>query len=176
MRPSASSGGYFKDVFPDGVKLATNIGGMGKETFNKVIKDALLNNKAIGFNSGTVKNSHAMTIWGVEFDETGNVSYIYFVAFSIESFLIALKDTHFLRNTELKAILFYLRNLNYLICIRNKIMDMIMPEGGAMIGHHTGFMEDGELIGDPKPINRLYTLELGTEYWKDYFNKVENKK
>ena len=34
-------------------------------------------------------------------------------AFSIESFLIALKDTHFLRNTELKAILFYLRNLNY---------------------------------------------------------------
>lgn len=34
------------------------------------------------------------------------------IAFSIESFLIALKDTHFLRNTELKAILFYLRNLN----------------------------------------------------------------
>lgn len=33
------------------------------------------------------------------------------IAFSIESFLIALKDTHFLRNTELKAILFYLRNL-----------------------------------------------------------------
>lgn len=36
------------------------------------------------------------------------------IAFSIESFLIALKDTHFLRNTELKAILFYLRNLNYM--------------------------------------------------------------
>lgn len=36
------------------------------------------------------------------------------IAFSIESFLIALKDTHFLRNTELKAILFYLRNLNIL--------------------------------------------------------------
>ena len=35
------------------------------------------------------------------------------IAFSIESFLIALKDTHFLRNTELKAKLFYLRNLNY---------------------------------------------------------------
>lgn len=37
------------------------------------------------------------------------------IAFSIESFLIALKDTHFLRNTELKAILFYLRNLNNFI-------------------------------------------------------------
>ena len=37
------------------------------------------------------------------------------IAFSIESFLIALKDTHFLRNTELKAILFYLRNLNNII-------------------------------------------------------------
>lgn len=39
------------------------------------------------------------------------------IAFSIESFLIALKDTHFLRNTELKAILFYLRNLNNLIAV-----------------------------------------------------------
>ena len=37
------------------------------------------------------------------------------IAFSIESFLIALKDTHFLRNTELKAILFYLRDLNKLV-------------------------------------------------------------
>lgn len=157
MHSPVNSAGYFKDVFPDGVKLATNIGGIGKETFNKVIKDALLNNKAIGFNSGTVKNSHAMTIWGVEFDETGNVSYIYFVD-----------------NNDRYD---YLNHSDYyLICIRNKIMDMIMPEGGAMIGHHTGFMEDGELIGDPKPINRLYTLELGTEYWKDYFNKVENKK
>lgn len=48
------------------------------------------------------------------------------IAFSIESFLIALKDTHFLRNTELKAILFYLRNLNneeigqvYYLCLPN---------------------------------------------------------
>ena len=39
------------------------------------------------------------------------------IAFSIESFLIALKDTHFLRNTELKAILFYLRNLNEIISL-----------------------------------------------------------
>ena len=39
------------------------------------------------------------------------------IAFSIESFLIALKDTHFLRNTELKAILFYLRNLNNKLAI-----------------------------------------------------------
>ena len=75
----ANYAGYFKDVFPDGVKLAANIAGMGKETFNKAIKDALLNNKGIGFNSGTVKNTHAMTIWGVEFDENGDVSYIYFV-------------------------------------------------------------------------------------------------
>ena len=60
------------------------------------------------------------------------------IAFSIESFLIALKDTHFLRNTELKAILFYLRNLNNLfvasfdcdfgtlymkkLCIKNKMV------------------------------------------------------
>lgn len=150
----ANYAGYFKDVFPDGVKLAANIAGMGKETFNKAIKDALLNNKGIGFNSGTVKNTHAMTIWGVEFDENGDVSYIYFV------------DNND-RNDYLN---------NDFGCIRNKIVYTQMPEGGYMVGHHTGFMVDGELYGNPKPINRLYTLELGTEYWKDYFNKVENNK
>lgn len=154
MRPSASSGGFFKDVFPEGVKLATNIAGMGKETFNKTIKDALSNNKAIGFNSGYVWQSHAMTIWGVEFDENGDVSYIYFVD-----------------NNDRSD---YLKN-DY-GCIRNEIVYNKMPEGGYSTGHHTGFMVDGKPYGDPKPINRLYTLELGTEYWKDYFNKVENKK
>lgn len=45
------------------------------------------------------------------------------IAFSIESFLIALKDTHFLRNTELKAILFYLRNLNRLLGLQDNLLN-----------------------------------------------------
>ena len=49
------------------------------------------------------------------------------IAFSIESFLIALKDTHFLRNTELKAILFYLRNLNKIIIDRQNVDRFLYP-------------------------------------------------
>lgn len=41
------------------------------------------------------------------------------MTFRIEPFLIALKDTHFLWNAELKAI--YLRNLNYKYSFLGKV-------------------------------------------------------
>ena len=44
--------GYFKDVFPEGVRLGTNVGGLSKERFNEVIKDALSTKKAIGLSVG----------------------------------------------------------------------------------------------------------------------------
>lgn len=56
--------GYFKDVFPEGVKLGQNYGGLSKEVFNTVMKDALKNRKGIGFSRGNVRSSHVMTIWG----------------------------------------------------------------------------------------------------------------
>ena len=34
------------------------------------------------------------------------------IAYRDESYLVILKGTHLLRNTEIEAILFYLRNLN----------------------------------------------------------------
>lgn len=45
MTNPINNAGYFKDIFPDGVKLCKNIAGLGKETFNNTIKDALLNKK-----------------------------------------------------------------------------------------------------------------------------------
>lgn len=64
------------------------------------------------------------------------------IAFSIESFLIALKDTHFLRNTELKAILFYLRNLNKIDTLVD-IINLVSIRSGYSIG---GFDAD-KIVG-----------------------------
>lgn len=146
--------GYFKDVFPSDVKLSVNIGGMGKETFNKTIKDALLNKKAIGFNSGKVTSSHAMVIWGAEFDENGDVSYMYFADNNDRDNLI--KEGYG--------------------CIRNKIVYKQMDYGGYMTEYSTGYLDNGVPSEQTIPISRLYTLELGTKYWDEYFKKIENNK
>lgn len=69
--------GYFKDVFPEGVRLGTNVGGLSKERFNEVIKDALSTKKAIGLSVGPIREGHVITMWGAEFDENGDVSHIY---------------------------------------------------------------------------------------------------
>ncbi|WP_417130194.1 IdeS/Mac family cysteine endopeptidase [Phocaeicola sp.] len=150
MRNPVNLAGYFQDVFPKDIKLATNIAGMGKETFNKTIKDALQNKKAIGFNRGAVRNSHAMVIWGAEFDENGDVSYIY------------IAD-----NNDRNQFLTWEYG-----CMKEKVVYKTMPEGGTMTGYTTGQIEAP--ADDYIPINRLYTLELGTQYWENYFKQAAN--
>lgn len=55
---------------------------MSKENFNEMMKRAFTENKAIGFTAYKFttggESLHAMTIWGVEFDEEGYVSHIYY--------------------------------------------------------------------------------------------------
>lgn len=74
--------GFFHKVFTTDDKIAVEIKNMSKENFNKTMKDAFKNNKAIGFTSydfaGKGTGTHALTIWGAEFDAEGNVEYIYF--------------------------------------------------------------------------------------------------
>lgn len=74
--------GFFSEVFTKDDKVAEEIKNMSKENFNKSMKDAFKNNKAIGFTSydfaGKNTGVHALTIWGAEFDSDGNVEYIYF--------------------------------------------------------------------------------------------------
>lgn len=139
-------GGYFKDVFPAGVKLSQNHAGMGKVRFNQVIKDALKNRKAIGVSAGKVRSSHAMTIWGAEFDEEGNVSYIY------------LADNNDRNQFEVWGV----------GCMRYQIVYLPLPEGGDMTHYKTGFYE---MPNSSTPINRLVTVELGQEYWEEYLKK-----
>lgn len=134
--------GYFKDVFPDDVTLAQNVGGLSKEMFNKTVKDALKNKKAIGIVVGPVRTSHAVTVWGVEFDANGDVSYIYMADNNDRG-----------QYTEYKV-----------GCMRLQIVYERYPEGGTNTCYKTGYLESSKSI----VINRLVTLGLGEEYWKQY--------
>lgn len=140
--PNATAG-FFKDVFPEGVLLGKNYGGMGKETFNSVIKDALDNKKAIGTSIGKVTLSHLVSIWGAEFDEDGVISHVY------------LADNNDRDQYELAGV----------GCTRFEVTYEKMPEGGTMAYYKTGYIEQDGLI----PFNRLVTLELGEQYWEEYF-------
>lgn len=69
--------GYYSEVFKD--KLSVSYNTPDKETFNRVLKEALQAKQAFGFavayGSGL---NHAMTLWGAEFDENGDASYVYY--------------------------------------------------------------------------------------------------
>lgn len=74
--------GFFNKLFSKDDFVAVETRKTTKDIFNKWVKDAFLNNKAIGFSvyGFNAQNSklHAMTIWGAEFDAEGNVCNIYF--------------------------------------------------------------------------------------------------
>lgn len=144
MSTEINPGGFFKDVFPEGVKLGSSVSGNGKEVFNNTIKDAIANNRAIGVNIGKVTRSHAVVIWGVEFDDTGTISHIY------------LADNNDRDGWEA---------FGY-GCIRLKIIYTTSPEGISMTEYYSGFI--GGDLTKTVPINRLITLDLGTKYWKTY--------
>lgn len=144
MRYPENPGGYFKDVFPAGVELSENYTGLGKTRFNTVIKDALKNRMGLGISIGDIYNSHAVTIWGAEFDDEGYISCLY----------IADNNDRDLFEADGVG------------CIKLKIVYVEFPEGGNTTHYQTGF------IGSDKtyPVNKLVTLKLGQEYWEQYFN------
>lgn len=141
-------GGYFKDVFPAGTKLSQNYGGLSKNRFNDVIKDALQNRKGLGVNLGDIQNSHAVTIWGAEFDSEGYVSYIY------------VADNNDRNQFEIWGV----------GCIRYEIVYVDLEEGGSTTHFKYGLID----FDKSYPINRLVTLDLGQQYWEQYYNNLQN--
>lgn len=135
-----NDGGYFKDVFPKEVKICNMITGLSKARFNETIKDALSNKKAIGMVEGVVTKSHSVSIWGAEFDENGDVAYIY------------VAD-----NNDRNQFEYW--NVG---CIRYPV---VYDEDGLFTYYQTGVFAYNQKI----VISRLETLELGEEYWKQYF-------
>ena len=135
-----NDGGYFKDIFPEEVTLCRSVGGLNKTLFNETIKEALSNKKAIGMVESMAGQAHSMTIWGAEFDENGDISYIY------------VAD-----NNDRNQFEYW--NVG---CIRYPI---VYDEDGIFTSYKTGNIAyEQEIV-----IGRLETLELGEEYWKQYW-------
>ena len=75
--------GFFSEVFTRNNALtARSPHKPDREQFNAFVTDALLNKRAIGLNvfdvAGPGTGNHAMTAWGVEYDEAGDIAYIYY--------------------------------------------------------------------------------------------------
>lgn len=71
--PANKKGGFLKDIFPSGI--STYVAGMSKDRFNQYIKQAIEQKQSIAYSIP----GHVQNIWGVEFDEYGNVAYAYIV-------------------------------------------------------------------------------------------------
>ena len=127
------------------MKLSNNFGGLGKEYFNSLIKDAFSNKKAVSLAIGEVKKGHIITLWGAEFNEEGNVSYIY------------VADN----NDGDQFTTFGYKEM----CMRYEVVHNTYPEGGTNTCYKEGYIS----YDKPIVINRLITMELGTQYWKEYF-------
>lgn len=138
-----NDGGYFKDVFPKDVRLGSNVGGLGKEVFNKTIKEALSGKKALGISIGSVRESHLISVWGAEFDENGDVSILY---------VADNNDRDHYSNFGIG-------------CLQYGIVYTTTPEGASSTGYREGYIPYDQIY----PINRIVTMDLGEEYWKQYF-------
>lgn len=133
--------GYFKEVFGD-VRLGKEVTGISRFTFNDTIKDALTNRKAIAISITFSTGGHLETIWGAEFDENGDVSYVYVAdnndRSSYEKYGIGIG--------------------RYRITYSSDNIFTYFHTG--MIGSTTGF-----------PVKRLTTISLGREQWEVFFRQ-----
>lgn len=136
--------GFFPGVLGAGTKVTPDeqIMGLSRSKFNEVIKSALKNRQAIGFTPSGRRfgGTHAMTIWGAEFDENGEVSYIYYVD-SNDGF-------------EQEA-------TKYSVCIRQKIV--YYPLGG--VGYDVPHMQSSSGKEYDSPVARLCLLGLERDKW-----------
>ncbi len=138
-------GGYFSELFPSDISLATNTTALYKEDFNRIIKDAFRNNRALGFDVGYVYGgAHAMVIWGAEFDETGTVSAIYYVdnndRYNFETIGVELPPT---------------------------------VQRHRLIRYPVTYRETGVYMGTTSTvINALNEVDLGRDIWEREFGKL----
>lgn len=149
--------GFFSEVFSKDDKIAVEIKDMSKENFNNSMKDAFRNNKAIGFSSydfaGKGTKTHALTIWGAEFDAEGNVEYIYFCDnnygetepnhASLSRFKVVYVESTI---PEIKGLMANLRALDY---------------------------NDGTVPTLLHPFSSLTLVDLRRDKWKEHFPDVK---
>lgn len=75
--------GFFSEIFQQTDEVAKDSNRFPtREHFNAFVTEALLNKRALGFSvvdiAGAGTGSHAMTLWGVKYDENGVISEAYY--------------------------------------------------------------------------------------------------
>lgn len=133
--------GYFKEVFGS-VSLGKEIQGISRFSFNDTIKDALINRKAIAISIVFKTGGHLETIWGAEFDENGDVSYVY------------VADNNDRSSFEKYGIGVGRYRITY------------SPDN-IFTYFHTGSI--GDTTGFS--VKRLTTISLGQELWEEFFRQ-----
>ena len=141
--------GYFGQVFAEDAMLAVDEKGLYKESFNRMVKDALANDKGIGFSLEHYTGvAHAMSVWGAEFDETGYVSAIYYVDNNDnDDFYVQGSANSYQRHR----------------CIREEIAYSRQNKDGSR--------EEGVFV-NKKMVISLTTVDLGHDTWQKAFPEI----
>lgn len=86
-----------------------------------------------------------VTIWGIEFDDNGDVAYMY------------MADNNDRESYESRGI----------GCLRLQIVYEPLPEGGTMAMYKSGYIDNNKSI----VMKRLVTVDLRQKYWEEYLAK-----
>lgn len=148
-----SFGGYFRQVF-DGQTLARTEKSLTKESFTRIIKEAISKKQALGFVRAGIRGDsygqtgHAMTLWGAEFDAEGYVSAIYYVD----------NNDHYTYDDSSDGS----GRFQHHRCLRQVIV--YHPESVWEV--HFG-------TGGYNAVNSLTTVDLGWDIWQEAFPEVQ---
>lgn len=146
--------GFLPEVFTKNNALtARSSHKPNKEQFNTFVTDALLNKRAIGLNvfdvAGPKTGNHAMTAWGVEYDEAGDIAYIYYC------------DNNFAEQDPNGAVL-----------IRQQIVYAVDDYGNECTYLQQLKPEDPDTRVGKFLITSVFSADLGRDIWKKKYPNV----
>lgn len=141
-------GGIFKEVFNGNPVLTEILQSPNRRSFNTFIEEALKEGKIISFDENSALfGPHALTAWGVDFDEDGYINMIYYTDPAT-----SWNNSDSTRDLSLCK-----------IPVKYDANDGYAPYMESSI-EINGVVEHGKI-----PIIRLYSYSKGTEYWEAYF-------
>ena len=146
---SVPGGGFFKEVI--GNRNIVRVGGSGEYAFSRDLKYALLNKEAVELTHAMPTGTHAITLWGAEFDENDKVCAVY-VCDNNDRTNDTETEESIDKNTgkPIVKIGLYRRKIAY----QGGVVKMENSQGNCTI-----------------PINELNFLGTCEDLWKEYFRK-----
>ena len=146
--------GFLPEVFTKNNALtARSSHKPNREQFNTFVTDALLNKRAIGLNvfdvAGPKTGNHAMTAWGVEYDEAGDIAYIYYC------------DNNFAEQDP-----------NGAVIIRQQIVYAVDDYGNECTYLQQLKPEDPDTRVGKFLITSVFSADLGRDIWKSKYPNV----